>query len=112
MPVSEMLGRISARELAEWAEYYRLEPFGQEWHQAAMAPMVLANLFRGEDAPAHRLEEFIPGGGAPDDDDDDEMPWEQRIAAIAAINAQLGGEDRRGITDGNTDDIVRLVGDG
>jgi hypothetical protein len=39
--VRDLLGRITARELAEWSEYYKLEPWGNGC--GATAPMARSN---------------------------------------------------------------------
>lgn len=45
-------------ELAEWFEFYRLEPFGESWQQAAMLAALLHNAhFAG---PAKRPDDFLP----------------------------------------------------
>ena len=58
--VRELLARMGADELAEWAAYYRLEPFG-EWRgdvRSAQICATIANANRGRGA-AYRLEQFM-----------------------------------------------------
>lgn len=50
MTVSEMLRRISSREIAEWMAYYRMEPFGEISKEFRMARIssILAETNRDE----------------------------------------------------------------
>lgn len=34
---------MSAREFAEWQEYYKIEPFGDDWLQAGVTASAIAN---------------------------------------------------------------------
>lgn len=43
MTVDEMLDRISAHELAEWGEEYKLMPFGSQWQQTTRICGVIAD---------------------------------------------------------------------
>lgn len=62
MTVAEMLERMDAAELSEWAAYYRLEPWGeapQYWRSGLLCSMV-ANALRGKDQRAFEVGDFIP----------------------------------------------------
>lgn len=50
MTVQELLMRISSLELAEWAAYYEIEPFGQERDNlhAGIVAATVANVNRGK----------------------------------------------------------------
>lgn len=50
MTVSELLHRISSREIAEWMAYFRLEPFGEGSEEFRMARIasILAETNRDE----------------------------------------------------------------
>ena len=51
MTVSELLARISSRELTEWMAFYGLEPFGaaEDEYHAAMVVSMVANTARDEE---------------------------------------------------------------
>lgn len=62
MTVFEMLSRISARELVEWAEFYRLEPWGSEanFMGHAITAATVSNVNRRKGQRARSVEEFMP----------------------------------------------------
>ena len=52
---------MSAHEIAEWAAYARVEPFGEaraNWHMAVLASL-LYNANRGQNAPPLDAAEFL-----------------------------------------------------
>ncbi len=53
---------LSSRQLGEWYAFSRIRPFGErvEWMRFAMIAMVIANVNRGKDQRAYRLEDFMP----------------------------------------------------
>jgi hypothetical protein len=61
MTVSDLLTRITSRELTEWQEYAKIEPFGEERAdiRAAEICMVIANANRGKDQKALSLNDFL-----------------------------------------------------
>jgi hypothetical protein len=59
MPVGEMLARIDSSELCEWAAYYLIEPFGQEWAQTARAAATVAWVHGNKDVEE---QQFLPAG--------------------------------------------------
>lgn len=62
MTVAEMLERMDAAELAEWAAYYSIEPWGEasaHWRNGLLCSMV-ANAMRGKDQRPFEVADFIP----------------------------------------------------
>jgi len=61
LTVKGLLKTIDARELAEWQAYYNIEPFGEERDdlRAAMICCTLANINRGKNQPAYKLDDFL-----------------------------------------------------
>lgn len=62
MTVAELLGRISSRELSEWIEFYKLEPFGYdvEMFGSAQVSATLVNINRKKGTKAVSAKEFYP----------------------------------------------------
>ena len=62
MTVKEMLSRMDSRELAEWAAYYSVEPFGEERDdlRAGIVASVIANVNRGKSSKAYSPQDFMP----------------------------------------------------
>lgn len=59
--VSDIEERMSARELAEWQEFYALDPFGpirDNWH-AALIGSILVNVNRKKGSPAAKVKDFM-----------------------------------------------------
>lgn len=50
---------MSAQEWREWLEFYRYEPFGSGWQQAALVAAVVANGTPGR-RKAVSMEDFLP----------------------------------------------------
>jgi hypothetical protein len=63
MPVSEMLERMSSRELTDWQGYYQSDPWGEQradW-RAGMICAVIANSFRDpKKGKTFKPEDFMP----------------------------------------------------
>lgn len=56
-----MLAGMSSRQMAEWQAYWQIEPFGtyrDDWRFACLLAM-LANMFRGKEAPPVQPREFM-----------------------------------------------------
>lgn len=81
MTVSELLARISARELSEWIAYERIEgPLGGargDYHAALVASTV-ANSNRGK-GKAHKLSDFLLKWGGKKSVDD---TWAALVAGV------------------------------
>ena len=65
--VGELKNRMGAAEFVEWMAYYRLEPFGPERVDVAVAghSALVANMNRKQGKPAFKLKEFLPKFGRP-----------------------------------------------
>lgn len=57
-----MLSRMDSRELAEWAAYYSIEPFGEERDdlRAGIVASVIANVNRGKSSKVYEPQDFMP----------------------------------------------------
>ena len=58
MSVREAQQRIDSAEFAEWQAFALLEPFGDEWRQAATIAHVTAAVWAGKKSP--KVEAFMP----------------------------------------------------
>ena len=61
MTVGDLSSRIGSRELSEWQEYYRGDPWDRQrsdWHLAQIAT-VMYNMWWGKDSPARDTREFM-----------------------------------------------------
>jgi hypothetical protein len=61
MTVREMLARIDSRELAEWMQYYAIDPFGTERNdlQSGIVASTIANANSGK-GKAFQPSDFMP----------------------------------------------------
>ena len=96
MTVSELLSRISSRELSEWLAYFRIEgPPGEgraDW-RAGMVAATIANVNRD---PKKRRKPFEPADFLPQwSASDAGASWRDQLRAAEAINRALGGRDLR-----------------
>lgn len=99
--VSELLDRISSRELTEQSEYDRLEPFSEaekvQQQQLATIACILANANRDEKKHPKPFEigEFMPKYGNADAEREQEAPKkqtsEEQLAMVIMFNAAMGG---------------------
>lgn len=55
--MQELQRRMTAREFQEWQEYYKQEPFGDDWMQAAIIAATQVNLWSKRKV---KPEQFIP----------------------------------------------------
>ena len=94
MTVSEMLARMSSRELTEWMAYFTIEPWGEERAdlRAGIVASVIANVNRDprKRPRPYRPEDFMPRFGAPR-----RQSWQEQLRIAEIITAAMGGEDRR-----------------
>ena len=92
MTVSELLNRISSREITEWMAFGQLEPFGAEigFLGHAITASIVANVNRGKGQKAYTAADFMPEFGTTEPQSVDEM-----IQFAAMYTAALGGEDLR-----------------
>lgn len=89
--MGELLNRISSRELSEWIAYASLEPFGPEVESFghAMTAATIANVNKGKNQKAFRVNDFMPKVEV-----QDQTP-EQMIQIAEMFTAGLGGTDLR-----------------
>ncbi len=89
-----MLNRISSRELAEWWEYYQLEPFGEERADLrnGIVAATIANVNRGKGKRAKKPQDFMPKF----EKKQEEQTWQQQLHIVEMLNAAYGGVDKRG----------------
>lgn len=92
MTVSELLARISSKELTEWMAFYRLEPFGSDTQYLgpAINTAMLANIHKKKGAKSAEVGDFMPDFRRKERQSIDEM-----IGLVAAYNAAFGGTDDR-----------------
>ena len=59
--VNELEYSLSSSELMEWVALYELEPFGvgRDNDHAAMQTAMLANINRGKNVPAFKIDDFM-----------------------------------------------------
>lgn len=69
MTVSELLARVSSRELSEWMAYYSIEPFGAERDNlhAGIIASATVNLWRNADEEPVKPQDWQLQFGAQDD---------------------------------------------
>lgn len=57
-----MLAELTSSQIADWAEFLRLEPIGwwEEWRRFGMLAALIANVNRGKHQRAFSDEDFMP----------------------------------------------------
>jgi hypothetical protein len=85
------IGRSTPRILAALLERWRLEQERRDYRSAIVAT-ILVNTNRKKGTKAHNVEEFMPHYRRPKPR---QLTVEETIEFVAAINAALGGTDRR-----------------
>lgn len=87
MTVSELLSRVSSRELSEWRAYYGLEPFGEDRAdlRAGIVASTMANVFRKSGTNPYKAQDFMPKFGK------EKQDWREQLELVKSINAALGG---------------------
>jgi len=85
-----MLAELPAGVLDEWYEYYRLEPWGDDWERSAVNASTVANeiraiasAFSGGKFQPIEVDHLVPYRT-------DEQQQEQTEAAMAALDAMTG----------------------
>jgi len=95
MTVTELLRRISSRELSEWLAYYELEPFGEERAdlRSAIVASTVANTARDPKKRARPfgVQEFMPQF----QDRSEGQTWEEQLQLVEMLNTAFGGRDLR-----------------
>jgi len=94
MTVSEMLERISSRELSEWMVFYRLEPFGTEieLYGHAMTTATLINVNRKKGSATVEPVDVMPKFKPPQTVND-------MVNFAEMLTAAYGGKDLRDVND-------------
>lgn len=95
MTVSELLNRISSRELAEWQAYDQIDPIGEARAdlRAGIVASTVANVNRD---PKKRTRPYKPADFMPDFDKAEREPdWQRMLQQAMMINAAYGGKDMR-----------------
>lgn len=92
MTVSELLNRISSREISEWMAFGQLEPFGAEtgFLGHAITASTVANVNRGKGQKAYEAKDFMPNFEGAKKQSVEEM---LQIAQVMTLG--LGGKDLR-----------------
>ncbi len=94
-PVARLLSEISSRELTEWIEYAKLEPFGEERAdlRSAIVAATVANVNRGKKQKPFKPSDFMVDFAS--DRTARKQTTEEMIAIAEAVTAALGGQDLR-----------------
>ena len=92
MTRSELLERISSREITEWMAFSQLEPFGAEagYVGHAITASTVANVNREKSKKAYEVSDFMPTMGKKEPQTPAEMIQFAEMFTIA-----LGGKDIR-----------------
>lgn len=96
MPVGELLGRISSRELTEWMAFFSLEPWGTEvedW-RAGLIASTIANVNRDpkKRRKPYEPEDFMPHRGRRPAE---EQSWEEQARILEMWARMLQARDGR-----------------
>lgn len=88
MPVSELLQRVSAPEMAEWLAFFDLEPFGPRMDdlRCGIVASTIANVNRGKGAKAFAPKDFTPWA----DDEQHYSGPEREARAVERLIHSLG----------------------
>jgi len=92
MTVSELLTRISSKELTEWMAFSQVEPFGADAYYLghAITASTIANVNRKAKSKAHSVEDFMPKFEKKKKQSTDQM-----LQIASMFTAASGGEDKR-----------------
>jgi len=95
MTVSELLARVSSRELSEWAAFFTLEPWPEA--KADIRTGIIASTVAntGRD-PKKRRRPFKPSEFVPQWEERQEQGWEEQLRIVERLNAAFRGRDLRG----------------
>ena len=92
MTVSELLARVSSRELTEWMLFYEIEPFGIEAQHLghAITAKTIADVNRGKHKPFD-ISDFMPKF----ERKKKEADISGAIGLASMMTALMGGKDKR-----------------
>ncbi|MFE9737344.1 hypothetical protein [Streptomyces sp. NPDC006477] len=94
--MAELLARITSAELTEWMAYEQIAgPLGPERLDLlhAITAATIANTARGKDQPPYEPRDFLPRWDQ--DAARPEQDWQQMLAKVKTLNAQMHGTDTR-----------------
>ncbi|MFJ4907727.1 hypothetical protein ACIQCR_24570 [Streptomyces sp. NPDC093249] len=94
--MAELLERTSSAELTEWMAYEHVAgPLGPERLDLlhAITSATIANTARGKGQPAREPKDFMPRWDQAAGQT--EQSWQQMLATVKTLNAQMRGHDRR-----------------
>jgi len=94
MPVSELLTRISSRELTEWIAYAELDPFG-EWRADLRAGIVASTMANTARDPKRRAKAWTAQDFMPQFERKEPKSWEDQLSMVEMLNRAFGGKDLR-----------------
>ncbi len=94
MPVSELLTRISSRELTEWEAFFLMQPFGHDrWDLGfAIVAQTIANVNRRRNHKRYQPKDFMPRWGTKGKLVQSEA---EQLEIVEALNRAMGGADLR-----------------
>lgn len=89
--MAELLERISSRELTEWMQFAKVEPFGSEasYIGHAITAQTVANVNRKKGSKPFKLRDFMPQF------EREEQSVGQMVQMAEMLTAVMGGEDKR-----------------
>lgn len=89
--MAELLERVSSRELTEWMEFARMEPFGSEasYIGHAITAQTVANVNRQRGKKAFKVEDFMPKF------ERHEQSVDEMIQLAQMLTIGMGGKDMR-----------------
>ena len=92
MTVAELLERMSSKEITEWMELEKLEPFKAEvpYLGSAIVAQTVANFHKGKGQQAYKTKDFMP-----DFKPKKPQTTEEMIGLAEQITAFHGGKDKR-----------------
>jgi len=92
MPVSELLRRISSREITEWMAFSQLEPFGADagFLGHAITSATVANVNRAKGQKAYKASDFMPSF-----EGKKKQTVEEMLQFAQVVTIGLGGKDLR-----------------
>lgn len=86
---------MSSREFAEWAQFYELEPWGEE--RADIRSGIVASTIANANRDAKKrkkpftVEDFMPRFGQPARPAKRQQTWQEQLAIVEMLNEAFGG---------------------
>jgi len=84
---------MDAQEFAEWLAFDQIEPFGanREDQRTGLIASTIVNVNKKPGKTPSKWSDFLP----PYEKRKPNIDWRDLLSKVEALNAQLGGEDRR-----------------